>query len=628
MKRIEYDGVQISSRVDYWQKYWCSRVRELMAPENRGSKINSPRFLLESIISDIKYLNSPNKEAWNVYKEIFGTWEKQEIFSPFKSYCTFALKNWDQKPLLVSSICSQIIRKMDKGELYYATIDKLSNILSIEAPISLPERKKIHLYTDILIGEFVYKGFELEDIENMIHHPQVIMAETGDVIMAEDNVCGFCQQDFSSYKEYEAVLTKYFLDLTPREKVEILTLYFEDKGMPATVLIRLDGIKGPIKLSVNDIELYSINSESQENRYITNGGAYWIENTPVGQHLVNAAVPVLHKSRITTINRAIERVEEVLSMIQIWNRFQYPISINKNKITIIISQDNIIECTLPDKVKELNPEIKYLYSSNDASCYIKELSDYSDRITKLKGISTLEFTRLSNSAKWITSAKESKSASNRLLFSWFAIESLIKLSEKYKKTIVQKEVNGMLDYVHSIIVPLINRNHFIHYKNTVINEFYSNSKKMHNRWNVPAEINISLFGSDSIDTVEFFKELPNIFENITEKSVVDWLVPFIEYYDKSGNGIGDFTSNIKNEMTYIYRLRNYIVHDARLIDSQLPYYANRAIFYASSLFNAILSISSSNDLSLEDAIIKLYSDCNMFKIEIDKLLISYSLSIQ
>lgn len=628
MSRLEYNFAPISTRVDYWQKYWKARVRDIVNSERLGSKIESPRFLLESIISDVKYLNSPNKEVWKVYKEIFGTWEKQEIFSQYKNHCIFALNNWDQKPILVSSICSQIMRKMDEGELYYTTIDKLSTILSLEAPISISERKQIHLCTDILIGEFIYKGFELEDIENMIHHPQVIMAETGDVIIAEDNVCGFCLQNFLSRKEYENALTKYFHELTPKEKVEILNIYFEEKGIPATVLIRLDGIKGPIKLSVNDIELYSINSESNENRYITNGEQYWIETATAGQHLVNAAVPILHKSRISTINRAIERVEEVLSMIQIWNRFQYPISINTNKITIIISQNNILEYTLPDKVKELNPATKYLYSSNDASRYSKDLSDYSDRITKLKGISTLEFKRLSNSAKWITSAKESKSPSNKLLFSWFAIESLINLSEIYKKTIVQNKENGKLDYVHAIIVPLINKNHFIHYREWVIDEFYYNSSIMHNRWNVPSEINTSLFEADSIDIGLFFKELPKIFENITEKSVVDWLIPFIEYYDKSGKGIGNFLTVIKNELTYIYRLRNYIVHDAKLIDVQLPYYANRAIFYASNLFNAILAISSSNNLSLEDALVKLYSDCNIFKIEIDRLLKLYSLNIQ
>lgn len=151
---------------------------------------------------------------------------------------------------------------------------------------------------------------------------------------------------------------------------------------------------------------------------------------------------------------------------------------------------------------------------------------------------------------------------------------------------------------------------------------------MQNRWHVPSEINDSLFESDSVNTVAFFKELPKIFENITEESLVDSLIPFIEYYDKSGKGISGFKTNIKNELTYIYRLRNYIVHDAKLIDSQLPYYANRALFYASSLFNAILAISTSNDISLEDAIIKLFSDCDMFMIEIDELLKSYSLNIK
>lgn len=628
MNRIEYDGVRISSRVDYWQKYWCSRVRDLMSPENRGSKINSPRFLLESIISDIKYLNSPNKEIWKVYKEILGGWEKNDIFSTYKNYCAFALKNWDQKPLLVSSICSQIIRNMDSGELFSIIIDKLSSVLSVDAVLSLSERKQVHLYTDILIGEFVYKGFELEDIEDMIHHPNVVIAETGDVIMAEEEVCGICLRNFPSHYEYETALTKYFQELTPREKVEILNLHFEAKGTPATVLIRLDGIKGPIDLSINDVMLYSVNGGSTDKRYITGDKELWIESAPDGQHLVNAAVPITHKSIKTTINRSIERVKEVLSMIQIWNRFQYPITINTSVITVILSQDNVITVGSPEKKYKTNPELKYLYSSNDASRYSKELSEYSDRITKLKRISTLEFTRLSNSAKWITSAKESTTAHNKLLFSWFAIESLIKLSEKYQKTIVQKAENGILDYVHSIIVPLINRNHFIHYRSAVINEFYNNSKIMQNRWNVPPGINDSLFETDRVNTEAFFKEFPKIFENITEESLVDSLIPFIEYYDKSGKGISCFKTHIKNELTYIYRLRNYIVHDAKLIDSQLPYYANRALFYASSLFNAILAISTSNDISLEDAIIKLFSDCDMFMIEIDKLLKSYSLNIK
>lgn len=625
MKRIEYNGAPISSRVDYWQKYWRKRVREIRAANLMESRIISPRFLLVSIISDVNALETPNKEAWRMYREIFGFWKQHKIFNLFERYCEYALKYWDEKPLLVSAICSQIISKMDNGDLFYTTINKLSDILSVDSVISMSERKLIHIYTDILIGELLSKGFVLDDISNMIYHPQVIMAETGDVIMAEDNICGYSKENYSSSQEYEAALTNYFHELTPKEKVQILNLYYKDDGIPATVLIRLEGIKGPLKLTINDIELYSINSESTDNRHISNDKHFWIETTPEGQHLVNAAVPILHKSIKTTLNKAIERVDEILSMIQIWNRFQYPITINKNKITIIISQDNIIEYSLTDKNEETSPEIKYLYSSNDASRYTKELTDYSDRMAKLRGISIKEFAQLSNSAKWITSAKKTNTASDKLLFSWFAIESLLKFSEKYRKTLTSKTQNGILDCVHTIIVPLINRNHFIHYKSGIINRFYYNSEIMRNRWNVPQEINTSLFAFGNTEYVEFFKVLPAIIESITEKSLIDDLIPFIEYYDLSGNGIKHFKANVKNELTYIYRLRNYIVHDAKLVDIQLPYYAERALFYASSLFNAILTVSTSNSLSLEDTIIKIYSDCDMFNIECQGILKSYAL---
>lgn len=628
MNRDEYNFAPISTRVDYWQRYWPARVLDIMDSAKLGSKIESPRFLLESIVSDVKSLNSPNKAVWKVYEQLLSNWEKTDVFSSFKKYCALALNNWFQKPVLVSSICSQILSKMDNGELYYATIRKLSEILSIDAAISISERKHIHIYTDILIGELLSKGFVLDDIANMIYHPQIIMADTWDVIAAEDNVCGFNKQDYASVQEYETILSKYFRELSPKDKVEILNLYYEEKGKPAKVLLRLEGIKGPLQLTVNDIEFYTINCESTEKRYITNNEHYWIETPSKDQQLVNVAVPILHKSIKTTVENAVIKVNEILSMIQIWNSFQLPITLNTNKITIVISQENIIEISLPNRKEEPTPDIKYLYYSNDASRNTTALTDYSDRIAKLRRISLKEFGRLSNSAKWITSAENANTASDKLLFSWFAIESLIKLSENYKKSLISKNENGILDFVHEIIVPLVNRNHFITCKRDFIDRLYYNTKIMQNRWHVPDEVNTSLFGSDNIDFPIFFKMLPTIIESITEKSVVDDLISFVDYYNMSGNGISSFRNEVKNELTYIYRLRNYIVHDANLIDRQLPYYANRALFYASSLFNAILAISTSNGLTVEDAIIKLYSDCDIFMVEIEDMLKSYSVNIK
>ncbi len=112
----------------------------------------------------------------------------------------------------------------------------------------------------------------------------------------------------------------------------------------------------------------------------------------------------------------------------------------------------------------------------------------------------------------------------------------------------------------------------------------------------------------------------------TNERLIDRLIPFIEFYNKSGKGLKKFKQRINNELTYIYCLRNHIVHNATVIDSQLKYFSNRSLYYAESLFNAILSVSTSNHLNVEDAIIQIRADCDIFFNEVDSLLKKYDLS--
>lgn len=123
-----------------------------------------------------------------------------------------------------------------------------------------------------------------------------------------------------------------------------------------------------------------------------------------------------------------------------------------------------------------------------------------------------------------------------------------------------------------------------------------------------------------------FEKIPVVISSTTNERLIDELVPFMEFYNKSGKGLMKFRHSIKNELTYIYCLRNHIVHNATVIDNQLKYYSNRSLYYANSLFNAILSVSTSNHLNVEDAIIKISADCEIFFGEVDSLLKKYNLS--
>lgn len=627
MTNREFDFCPINSRIDYWQKFWDKRVRELKEAQNYGGRIKSPRFLLEDIISDVKILGKPKEASWSLFKEEFGLWSKTDIFKGlYGDLCNYALKNWE-KPLLVSVICSEIIKKMNSGNLYYDTITRLISILNNNFPITYKERQLIHDYTDILIAEFIHKKFTFDDIIYVINHPDILMAETSKVIAAGNSIDGINKADFPTEEDYLSALTTYFKNLSVENKVKILNLSYEKIEKPAKVLYRLEGIKGEIDLFINGIHFYTVGKNTH---YLPSDEEFWIENPSEGIESVNAAIPINYKSFHTAISEARNKLGEALDMLNIWASFQYPITICEKNITIILSPDEIRISNLDFNQntelieKKLNLSIAS-YIWNDAPRYNSEILDYSNRFEKLANISHLTFGKLTTNAKWIISAKDSKNDCNKLLFSWFAIESLIKLPENYKETIVPKPKYGILDLIHEIIVPMVNWNVFNWLKNGILDSLYRNFTIYQNRYNVPSEINNILFASGQVEYKVFFDNFHGIYSNVTDESFLDRLELVIRYYDKSGSGINEHKNNIKNELTYIYRLRNYIVHDAKFDNQQLTYFANRALFYASSLFNALLTISTSNNLDTPDSLIKLYTDCKLFESEMTEILKNYAL---
>ena len=105
----------------------------------------------------------------------------------------------------------------------------------------------------------------------------------------------------------------------------------------------------------------------------------------------------------------------------------------------------------------------------------------------------------------------------------------------------------------------------------------------------------------------------------------DQLIDFIKFFDKNNASVKNLHKSITNEVIYIYCMRNHIVHNATIVGRQLKYYSNRTLHYAASLFNAILYVSSSNNLSLDETIIKIYLDSKLFEDVIKSELKDYAL---
>ncbi len=630
MKGKEYGYEPIASISDYWYKYWRYRIREVENAGRFGCCIQSPRFLLENIVFEISHEKAMSPLLSDYFKSELGNWQKQETFnSLFGKQCALALKLWKDKPILVSTICKSILHRMDNGEYYRLILNNLVSALCNVEPYSIENRKRIHLYTDIIIAELISKGYCLEDIESMIHHPQVMMAASFDVIIADEEVCGINRCNYATKEDYHTALTEYFRGLGIKEKVEILNLYYEKKAINAFVLIRLKGIKGIINASFDGINLYSLDRSEDSKRYIKSLSTdNKIEKSDSEIIFVNAAIPVKHKGNNSSIQHAIIKLKSVLAPIQVWMGIDTPIAYSEKNITIVENGQEIFvkHLELDDSSMTGYAEILERNSYYDITNECDSIHQLSQDLQTLQTLSKSHYVKLGNAAKWIQNAKNATNYSDKLIFSWFAIECLIKLPERYKHTILEDSKNGILDFVHNIVGSIVVRNRYYHYRNEIFDTIYWNFERGSNRYNIPTEIREILKASKKVEYDILLKKIPLVISSTTNERLIDRLIPFIEFYNKSGKGLRKFKQRINNELTYIYCLRNHIVHNATLIDSQLKYFSNRSLYYAESLFNAILSVSTSNHLNVEDVIIQIRADCDIFFNEVDSLLKKYDLS--
>lgn len=624
--RREYNFIPIDTIVDYWHHYWRHRVNEVKNAFQFGSRIESPRFVLESIVTEIESVDTVNSSVYESFKCELQSWAKDSVFkSLYKSEIGRLFKEW-KCVVLVLSLCKSILQKMDNGDYFKAVSNKLIDALKEDNSFSFNNKVKIRTFTDALIAEFLAKGYSLEDIENVIYHPDVVINEANQVIIADENICGFNNKDYNSREQYYNALTQYFNSLSIEDKVQILDLHYYKEPIDSYVLIRLNGIQGKnIKFSADGITIYSLNNEKSNTRLISANTDSWIEQSDESVDYINAAISVKHKLPNSTINQAINKLNTILPSIQLYLNNRTPITYSENNISIVIDGKEVFIQNphlvgITDVLQKINSNnfLNFVDVSTDSISF----ESLQSKILSLKNLSKPDYNKITNAAKWIQSASNTTSDTEKMLFSWFAIESLLNLPNNYRNALNAK---GLLDIVSCIIPVFIVRNYYIHNKHSLVDLLYHNYTNFSNRANVPDELNKKLFSKSSIEYQLVFEHIGTILNSISEESISDQLIDFIKFFDKNNARDKNLHKRITNEVKYIYCMRNHIVHNATIVGRQLKYYSNRTLHYAASLFNAILYVSSSNNLSLDETIIKIYLDSKLFEDVIESELKSYNL---
>lgn len=603
--------IPIRTIVDYWQQFWIERVNALIKAENFEDIAKSPRLLLNDILLEIKYNGFRNENNWKLFRTKLEFWRNNEpVFKKiFNKECGIILSDWRHKPHITSSICNSILAKMDDGEYYEAVIDKLIKCLQTPTDFSFKNKEQIQIYSDIIIVELIQKGYILRDISNAIYHPDILMTDVCTVAIAPDELCGYKQKNYTSKEEYYETLTNYFKNLSVKDKVKIIDLHYNKQPVDAIVLVRLTEIKGDIDAFIDGINICSLNKKNLLDKEFS--------SLIRDKETVYAAIPVKHKMPNSSISYAIDRLKRILSLLQLKLGVD-SISYSKENIVIILNRKIIHVSNIPLRTPDVKDNNLKMFSYPDISEYIIPINKLSEQIIISKRLSNSDFIRLNNSAKWVHNAKNAQSSSDKLLYSWIAIESIIKLGKEYNEEFgTAKEIPETLTIAQKIIVPIALRYRFYNYMRIVFETILWDVNSGYNSYGISEKSKNRLYqnSDNGFPLSNLFACIDELINETNDESFRNELQNLTAFYKKEG--IEKFELDVSSELTLIYRLRNMIVHNAVYSTYEIKYYANRAVFYASCLLSAILTVSSINQLNMTDSIIKIMSDGLLFNKEIE-----------
>ena len=222
---------------------------------------------------------------------------------------------------------------------------------------------------------------------------------------------------------------------------------------------------------------------------------------------------------------------------------------------------------------------------------------------------------------WFRKAEESNAKEDKLINYWIGLENLFYFQNNATK-IVDKEIAESKIKLMAEIISTI-----VAYKSRYViawdlfwllrNEYFSFLSSRHPK--LPNQLKITEIlrpvEGKNIEIVPFLNELNTLDGVIKNNFIIEKINYVKQIYLSESKGydkLNDLKSNVKEELIYIYRLRNLFVHNAQFDNPILSYYVNRLQKISSNVMHTIINESNFVGNFIENSLIKNYTEANLF----------------
>ena len=590
----------------FWLKYWDHRIKELCDLDDYGIQLNSPHFLLSEIISEIEHNDFANRDNRSLFKELLGRILKLDCaFSElYKVEAGVALKNWDNSPLVVKTILEKILLSMNEHHYLNRIADKLQSILEIKQELNENCKDEICLYTDLFIQEIVCLGVNIEDVSALIKEDNVLISDLSNVVLCGDSFYELQRKDFVSDEEYHKAVSVRYKSRSAKEYISNILTHFHKEAKNGHVILRLLGVKGSISYHFHDVHLYSIDRAT----YLPEDSLNEIEK-PDSSKYVNIAVAVKHRFLNTSINYAKQRVESLLDYLSFNIRSKDKLSISKQFAAIVVDgQVCGSHHSVEDDVNHMRQHRDLM--AFDLTPYGDNINDWLKEFTENSDISNNTFKEISKSTHWYRKAKCATKFEDKLLYSWIALESILKVSNSIRVNINPKD-SSIINVAKVICSSVMARNKFYSYANNMYTHLVMTTQQFNNYYGFTSKTiesaKLNIQPGDKIELTKFFVELPRLIAEINDEIFKRDLIALQSFYEDK-KCIIDFKSLVSDDVTLIYRLRNMIVHNAVCPEFIIKLYAYKAQYISGSLIQAVRYHYNKHGMDIGNTLLKIYSE--------------------
>jgi len=232
--------------------------------------------------------------------------------------------------------------------------------------------------------------------------------------------------------------------------------------------------------------------------------------------------------------------------------------------------------------------------------------------------------RLKNAARWYSKAIAADKEVDVLLYSWFAIEGLLKVGNQTQTemAVKNKDVNS-LNVIQEFVSSIICKSYFHSYLRGTYRNFlyHTNLNGMYNNYydlkdDVIDKAGLNLKAGDHYKDGAFLSAVTDLTACINDDIVRDELAEMQAFY-QNDEGIKAKASHIKDDLLMIYRLRNMIVHNAALSSVNISFYAREAIYIAQRVIRYVIDHIGGNK-TIEEIVLGAKLDYQVFMQSFDE----------